>query len=91
MPRKSYEPEEIAAKLRQVDVLGAELPTAMIALNGNLVPFKTPCTIRRTRRGTGSCHRHKDHDEPRRWCCLSGWLARAASPAATPPCGYGLS
>jgi hypothetical protein len=42
---------------------------ALIALTGNLVPVKTPCTIRR----------------------LRGWLARAASAAATPPCGYGLS
>jgi hypothetical protein len=64
---------------------------ALIALTGNLVPVKTPCTIRRTRRGTGSGHRHKGHDDPRRWRRLRGWLARAASAAATPPCGYGLS
>ena len=41
---------------------GAKLPIAVIATNGNIVPFKT-CTIRRTRRGTGSCHRHTGHDD----------------------------
>ena len=54
-------------------------------------PFTTSYKIRRIRRGTGSCHRHKGHDDPRRRCRLSGRVARAASPAATPPCGYGSS
>jgi len=33
----------------------------------------------------------KGRDDPRRWCPLLGWVSRAASPAATPPCAYGLS
>lgn len=61
------------------------------AYAASTAPVKTPCTIRRTRRGTGSFHRHKGHDDPRRQCWLSRRVARAASPAATPPCGYGLS
>jgi len=52
---------------------------------------RASCTIRRTRRRTSSCHRRKGHDDPRHWCRSLGWIARAASPAATPPCGYGSS
>ena len=35
---------------------------------------RSPCTIRRTRRGTGSCRRRKDRDDPRCWCRLPGGL-----------------
>jgi hypothetical protein len=73
----------------------AQVKTARARLGpsyaASTAPLKTPCTIRRTRRGTGSFHRHKGHDDPRRQCWLSRRVARAASPAATPPCGYGLS
>ncbi len=68
-----------------------EIVAPALGGNGRFGPFKTSCTIRRTRRGTGSCRRHKGHDDQRRSCRVSERVAAAASPAATPPCGCGLS
>ena len=42
MPRKTYKPEEIVAKLRQVDVLTSQGQIQSIELNQQ--PLQTSCT-----------------------------------------------